>query len=338
MKAIISKNGHSNDSLFELSDITHKYNPTDLDIYFKNAFMDYGIELHTSDLVNCNEAIFELHIGTDSPLQQGVNAKYLFTMENPEHENRSCSHIKSFKKIFSWDAPGYSWHKGFEHTLIPHPLKFDKEFEDFSNRKEFLCLINANKAFKKYVKDDLYKERLDFIKWAIKEIPNSFNLYGIGWNKPYPGIGLKGKLLRNLQSLFMKITGNKPFKPVYKGEVANKSDIYRNHKFAICYENIGGLNNYITEKILDAMSYGCVPIYLGAPDISEFIPSNCYIDRRQFASNPELFSYLKDISQGEFSLYQKNIESFFMHKAKLNFSFKATAGKVVQSIVGDIGL
>jgi alpha-1,3-fucosyltransferase 10 len=51
----------------------------------------------------------------------------------------------------------------------------------------------------------------------------------------------------------------------------NKIEVFKTHKFCIAMEN--SLSpDYVTEKIWDALIAGCIPIYLGAPNIKEFVP------------------------------------------------------------------
>jgi len=40
-------------------------------------------------------------------------------------------------------------------------------------------------------------------------------------------------------------------------------------------------NGYITEKIFDSFFTSYVLIYLGAKNITEHVPSNCFIDQRE---------------------------------------------------------
>ena len=49
---------------------------------------------------------------------------------------------------------------------------------------------------------------------------------------------------------------------------------YKPYKFVIAGENTEGLSGYITEKIINAMLSGAIPIYIGAPDIKGNISIN----------------------------------------------------------------
>ncbi|WP_226896450.1 glycosyltransferase family 10 domain-containing protein [Poseidonibacter ostreae] len=57
---------------------------------------------------------------------------------------------------------------------------------------------------------------------------------------------------------------------------------------------------YITEKIFDSFFAGCVPVYLGADNITEHIPKECFIDKREFDTYEKLYKYLKNMSDEEY--------------------------------------
>ena len=84
------------------------------------------------------------------------------------------------------------------------------------------------------------------------------------------------------------------------------------------YENTKNINGYITEKIFDSFHAGCIPIYLGADNITNYIPQNCFIDKRMFKSYNELYVFLKTMTKHEYLTYLQNIKEFLnSDKAKL---------------------
>lgn len=70
------------------------------------------------------------------------------------------------------------------------------------------------------------------------------------------------------------------------------------------------IEGYISEKILHCFKVGCVPVYWGASNVTDYIPENCFIDRRKFSSELELYNFLKDMSQSKYEEYIKNIRLF----------------------------
>jgi hypothetical protein len=55
--------------------------------------------------------------------------------------------------------------------------------------------------------------------------------------------------------------------------------------------------DYVTEKIFDAFRAGTVPIYLGAPNVREFVPECSYIDATRFDGPKSLANYLHHLVQ-----------------------------------------
>jgi hypothetical protein len=59
---------------------------------------------------------------------------------------------------------------------------------------------------------------------------------------------------------------------------AAKLDVLRRYRFVLAFENAID-RDYVTEKWFDALVAGCVPVYLGAPNIADFAPATeSYID------------------------------------------------------------
>ena len=56
-----------------------------------------------------------------------------------------------------------------------------------------------------------------------------------------------------------------------KGELQNKADGLIPYRYSVCMEN-GIWRGYISDKIIDAILCRAIPIYVGAPDVLEYIP------------------------------------------------------------------
>lgn len=188
------------------------------------------------------------------------------------------------------------------------------------------------RLLKKKLSSDLYSERIVVIRWYEENAPKYFELYGRGWDKPSPEFGLLGKIRRSIPSLGVKLLGYKHF-PSYKGEVIQKGIILQRSKFSYCYENNKEMPNYITEKIIDSFLYGCVPVYWGANNVLDFIPGDCFIDRRKFKNTQDVHEYLRSISPQDYFNYQSRISDFLMGEVAKQFSFEYFASTVVDNIV-----
>lgn len=113
--------------------------------------------------------------------------------------------------------------------------------------------------------------------------------------------------------------------PMYKGPVKGnqsseeKYDVMMQYKFYLCFENMS-LAGYISEKIFDCFAAGVVPIYMGAPNITEYIPEGCFIDMRDFDSYEALYHYMKEMTEEEYQTYIVNIKNYLKSEKSYQFS------------------
>ncbi|HED13200.1 MAG TPA: PqqD family peptide modification chaperone [Gammaproteobacteria bacterium] len=79
----------------------------------------------------------------------------------------------------------------------------------------------------------------------------------------------------------------------------SKIEVLSRYKFAIAFENSIS-PDYVTEKFYDPLLVGTIPVYLGAPNISDYAPGHdCYIDINDFNSPADLARYLKKLDQDD---------------------------------------
>lgn len=328
------QDGHSRNSMFGLEDTVHRHNPTHTPRMLRQAFLARGIELNTPD-INAGRAVaFELHV-EGRPLGPKTIPRYLLAMENPNINrlNANADYCREFDLVFAWDTRLFSLPNVIPQ-LVPHPLVHDT-FTPLDERDIFCCLINANKAFRESQPTDLYQERLHTIRWYERHAPDSFHLYGMGWDKPTPAFTLAGRLRRALGRLQTRLLGIPPF-PSFRGEVSDKASVLRRAGFSYCYENSRDLSNYITEKIFDSMVSGCVPIYWGADNVLDHIPADCFIDRRKFRDTSEVHRHLLSITPTEYAAYQRNIAAFLKGEAARKFSSETFVRTVVDRVCSDL--
>jgi hypothetical protein len=99
-----------------------------------------------------------------------------------------------------------------------------------------------------------------------------------------------------------------------------KVDTLKQYRFAICYETNSSIKGHITDRIFECFSAGCVPIYLGAPNVCDYIPKHCFIDPKEFPSHEELYQHLKNMDESTYYTYLNNIKSFLESKEAQLFS------------------
>ena len=80
---------------------------------------------------------------------------------------------------------------------------------------------------------------------------------------------------------------------------ATKLQVLSGYKFNLAYEN-SIESDYVTEKFFDPLEAGCVPVYLGAPNIERYAPGDhCYINAADFAGPEALAAYLIALNEDE---------------------------------------
>ena len=334
MYASVYADGHSANSLFALEDSVHRYNPTFTPRLLRQTFLDHGVEINTPDLNAGRDLAFELHL-EGRALGERTRPRFLIALENPNINklNASSHYCQQFDGVFAWD-PRLFHVPQVTPILIPHPMECG-EFEGWDQRPRFSCLINANKAFKEVLPSDLYLERLKTIRWYEKNAPDQFDLYGMGWEKSVPAYTALGRLARLGSRLKTRLFGVPPF-PSYRGAVSDKAAVLRTTRFSYCYENSRDLSNYITEKIFDSLAQGCVPVYWGADNVLDYIPANCFIDRRKFANTAEVHRFISAITAQEYAQYQANIARFMKSEVAARFSSAHFARQVVDGVLASL--
>lgn len=323
--------GHSANSVFNEVDPIGHYEPTLVPRVLREAFLSKEVLLNTPDISTPEPPSFEIYWEAQQ-LSNNNLRKFLIATESPYINLLNCSteYLRQFKKVFSW-YPVVQSLPNVTNILVPHGLPFNS-FKAWAERDFFVCMINSNKWKHPDTGNDLYEERVRIIRWYEKHHPESFTLWGYGWKKPVPRKGVLGKLNRNFQSLFFKFT-NQPVFPSYKGAVVEKAMILGNSKFCFCYENSSSLDNYITEKIFDSMVWGCVPIYLGAPNIASYVPRDSFIDARNFSNYSDLHTFLASIDEKTFGSMQNKIRLFLESEQATIFSANAFAEKIVKTVL-----
>lgn len=296
-----------------------------------------GFDLQTADMVNETDSEFEIHIDAKDTQRNSHTKKFLIKLETPlivpNGSNKEV--LDSFDRVFSWDK-SLSTSAPLTHVFFSQELSLPS-CDGFADRATFSCMISGNKTAAKPDKRELYSERVKTIRWYEKNAPDNFHLYGTGWNLPPMRYGKAGRLLTKIQGKIYSALGHTPF-PSYRGRVESKVAVLKNYKYCFCYENATGFDNYVTEKIFDCFFAGCIPIYWGAPNITDIIPANCFIDRRKFENHDQLHGALKQISEEEYIDYQKNIINFLKSNAAIPFSAEHFSEVVAKNIAKDIGI
>jgi len=293
----------------------------------KKKFAENGFDLNTQDINLSSESQFIIY--NEMPKIKDIsldkdNYLLIFESEIIRPDNWNLKNHKYFKKIFTWNDKFVDNKKYFKINF-PNKMPTDLNF-DLNKKDKFCTTIVANK-FKSHPLE-LYMERVNTIRWFEVNHPADFDLYGIGWDRHY----FKGMLSRlNRFDALTKLL--KPKYPSYKGRIKSKKEVLQKYKFAICYENAKDIPGYITEKIFDCFFAGCIPVYLGASNVTEHIPEDTFIDRRNFNTYEELYNYLKNIPDKEYQNYLEAIKNFIKSDKIYPFSAECFAEILANEIL-----
>jgi hypothetical protein len=322
--------GHSNNKWFTLG---HRDNCNYPFWLLREKFKSQGVILNTPDINKGNQIAFELHIDVQKEVVKAPT--YLFLWETVQIQPRNrIINSKYYKAIFSWDDTRVM-ENGYIKFHLPIPTDEISFLDGFTGRKKLCCAIAGNKGIKNYDSRELYTKRIETFKWFEKYAPNDFDLYGTGWDLPaLNSASIVQRLRSKIIGKFYRKLGIKPF-PSYLGKVETKRDTLSQYKFSICYENVCDLPGYITEKIFDCFFAGCVPIYWGASNISDYIPQECFIDRRQFENHEGMHNFLALMPEKKYLMYQKAIKDFLNSNEAKIFYDEAFATKIVDVIMNN---
>jgi hypothetical protein len=158
---------------------------------------------------------------------------------------------------------------------------------------------------------DLYESRMQAIEnLALRP---GFRLFGQRWT-----------VARQYSGRFRRIRFDQ--EPV---ECEDKLATICNYRFNLCLENCE-YPGYLTEKIFDAMLAGTVPVYWGAPDVTDFIPQECFIDLRSFSDWDELWERLATMTHNEWQSIRHAIEDFLASPEYLAFNEDSVAQSLIE--------
>lgn len=181
-----------------------------------------------------------------------------------------------FSCIFTWQDDLIDQQHFFKMYFPYHdPQTLPAIIPAAFTQKKMLTMFIGNKTSSH--PDELYSKRIEMIRFFEQASPEQFEFYGRGFD----------------QNVFES----------YRGEAEDKLAVMSQYKFSICFENQNKIRGYITEKILDCFEAKVIPIYLGADNITDYVPVKAFIDYRKFSSNEALLEYLEAIQEEEYNDY-----------------------------------
>lgn len=251
-------------------------------------------ELNPKDVVVLQE---EMNVPGTLLRSYGATGGVLFCLEAPLYTpffyDELPHLIPHFKYQLLFQGGSHRvYFPSFDLKEIPEPMPL-------SDRKPNYCMVMSNKYYAEYssqfkdsptwqhaVQHQLHDKRYAAIAYLKGKM--NLDLYGKGW--PF-GFG----------------------KEIPVGE---KISVIREYPMYICDENMT-MEGYVTEKVIDCLVAGVIPLYTGAPNIEEYVPLNCMLTNR----DAPLSYKVADLIQ--------NGQKFIRSAAAKKFSYQGWAEQVL---------
>ena len=272
---------------------------------------------------------------TDKLLADGVQPAVCMSLESPLVAKRFYHNIARYAGRFHHNFQFRGTQERLAGTgTIFHPIVFPVETRvsltpQSWDKRDYLIMVNSNKraVFKKMgnIKEiarstfsqvyfialkiidpwmrirEIYADRIEAIYHFSSH--SDFSLYGIGWEHPIQGFG------SDYHKAALKV-----YKGSIPSDVRRKREVMNLFKFALCYENCA-FPGYVTEKIFDCFLAGCIPVYFGAPDITDFVPPQAFVDYRQFGNYADLDQFLREMTESNARIYLDAAREFLASSA-----------------------
>jgi hypothetical protein len=272
---------------------------------------------------------------TEKLLVYGVKPAICMSLESPLNARIFYHNIVRYAGRFHHNYQFQGTHERLIGTgTVFHPIVFPMETREPLtsqpwDKRDYLILINSNKraVFQKWdnLKSvtrslfsqsyflalktidpwmrirEIYTDRIEAIYHFSSH--SDFSLYGMGWEQPIQGFG------SDCHKAALKV-----YKGSIPADVRRKREVMNRFKFALCFENCA-FPGYVTEKIFDCFLAGCIPVYLGAPDISDFVPSATFIDYRRFGNYADLNGFMRGMTELKALKYLEAAREFLASSA-----------------------
>ncbi len=239
---------------------------------------------------------------------------------------------REFGKVFTFrdDLVDGKW---FFKLRYPQGQSLPPSLPTFEERK-LATLINANKY--SYVAGEGYSYRRKAIRFFDRH--ERFDLYGHGWNRPLRVLSREFAadiIVRQgagLRALMDAVASLSRFRS-YRGAIPDKYEILARYRFCLCFENQLDAPGYITEKLFDCFFCGAIPVYLGATNIEEYLPRDCFIDMREIDGFGELRELMESMPRERFLAIQRAGHNFITGGSFDIWTPEGALGEIVDHLV-----
>ena len=238
---------------------------------FKDELLSQGHEICNSDFGTTVDALIS-HKHSDAALKEAIEsgvpksrrALVLWEPEIVEKERYSKEVLEEYGIVY---APSPIWAKKVSGKSFNWPqdkVESIEPLDDWVLRKNKFIIIQGNKFSAR--KGELYSLR----RQVIKSLKTDVDLFGTNWNRGFTFDWLHWSMSAvnstarelSLRSIF---GAGRKYKN-YLGISTNKRSTFSKYRLAIVIENSP---DFVSEKLFDAISAGCLVIYVG-PSLADF--------------------------------------------------------------------
>ena len=292
------------------------FNEHGIEIVYGDEKADYGVSIQGNPVRGVPKEKCIL-VKVEPPI---YNIYYGWNLNNPDYLKKYMSVMSEYEIDGFEDAIIFDTFPSF-HKQYHNKGLYSDDFFDVPKSK-LLCMMLRNKKtsmilngfipkLKKYNKYSNMPFRVETDKFFCEKLgPKYYHSYGRGWDK------------RCYQYYVPRV-------PRFPNTLMRFYFISE-YQFNFCPEN-SRFNGYVSEKPLQAMMCGNIPIYLGAPDVHKYIPEDTYIDYRDYTLD-ELCDYILNMSNREYKGYKSRIKKFITTEESARFSSYEFAKKLIGCI------
>lgn len=342
--ALLQNNIFTNNPLYGMKSDNYPFKA------LKHELTKSGIAFNTFDITPPGEA--DLIICIDEvPTFKKLNVlnkpAYLIISEPPVYapENWDPENHRYFKKVFTYDK-GLMTSEKYVHYVFAIDFESHRSFpgvsEELFNKRRLCCLIAGALQVTAPEKGSrsLLHERYKTAHYFARHHASEFDIYGRNLINEkfefFKGAGILKKL--KLKSIVKLVAAQKAkyIKKAFKGTIPplEKLDYHHRYNFSVCYEN-SAIPGGISERIFDCFTSKSVPIYCGAPDIIDYTPKACFIDRNDFSSYEDLYKFIKSMNYSTYLNYLNAIDSFLKSPQIDRFTTKNYVNTLISNL--DLG-
>ncbi|MCK9687078.1 glycosyltransferase family 10 domain-containing protein [Scleromatobacter humisilvae] len=301
----------------------------------RDRFAVEGVELNTRDVNADREVEFELHLDAQRRVGHPLSYAYLHEDAIVRPINGNLVELARYRKLFTSNEALID----HDHVVaLDHPNDLaPRDVPDFKERDLFCVLVASNDALPRPDPRSLQQRRIEAIRYFEVQAPDRFALFGAGWDVPAAEPGPLGRVTRRVNEWRRRLAPDAPAAfPSWRGKVDHKHEVLDRARFSICYEDSRGSPGYLSGKIFDCLTSGCVPVYIGTAHSRPPIPEDCFIDGDQFRTPNEMLAFIERIDAGHFAMYQQGIREFLASAEAQRFTNAHWCETLVTRILADV--